>query len=119
MTSDKACVILTFLNKDMRSSQSVRELESELVRMVPSMKSRRLIFDFSGMANASSAIFGLVLQAAIDARAKGVSVGACCMPPTMRKAFELISAKAYVEVFDDARQALLATSGKKRGWWPF
>jgi anti-anti-sigma regulatory factor len=119
MTLDKKCVILTFMNKDMRSTQSIRELESELGRMVPAMRSRRLIFDFSGMSNASSTLFGAVLRSATDARAKGVSVCACSMPPEMCKAFESIGAKTCVEIFGNVEQAIPATSEKRRGWWPF
>ena len=117
--SEQQCTVLKFLNKDLRQPLVVKEMESEMIKMVGFITYKRLVIDFSGVENASSAVFGLVLATAIDAGKKGIAVRVCSLTPVLAKAFELLSARDIVETHADLRAACLTPWDKKKRWWPF
>lgn len=118
--NDLQCTVLTFVNKDLRLPTIVKDMESEMTKVVGFINTPRLVIDFTGVDNASSAVFGLVLAIASDAGAKGISARVCSLAPVMRKAFEMLSAKDLVEVFDNLKIACVTPWDKKKeSWWPF
>jgi anti-anti-sigma regulatory factor len=117
--AEAQCTVVKFLNKDLRQPIVVKEMESEMMKMAEFIKTKRLVIDFAGVDNASSAVFGLVLAASMDAGTKGIVVRVCSLTPVLKKAFELLSAKDIVEIHPDVRAACLTSWDKKKGWWPF
>lgn len=98
----------------------IKDMEFEMVKLAAFVNTRRLVIDFSGVEAASSAVFGLALATAADAEAKGIAVRVCSLSPVMRKAFEMLSEKELVEVFENVRKACTTPwERKKPGWWPF
>ena len=96
-------------------------MESETSKVIPFIKTSRLIVDFTGVEAASSAVFGLVLALAMDAKPKGLATRVCSLSPVMRSAFEMLSEKELIEVFDNLRVACETSWEKKKKplWWPF
>ena len=95
-------------------------MEFEFTKMVGTIKTSHFVIDFSGVESAPSAIFGIVLEAAMNAHNKKIDVRVCSLAPVMRKAFELLGSKEFVEIVDNVHKACTTPWGKKKkNWWPF
>ena len=112
------CMLLTFLETDLRGQAKVQRLEQELGQFAEGVTTERIVVDFRGVEMMPTAVLGILLLLVRQASEKGVKVRFCRMEANVRKAFELIAGRRLVDIHGDRKQAL-TTPWDRKWYWPF
>jgi anti-anti-sigma regulatory factor len=111
--------LLTFREADLRQPHKIDLLRSEFDLALERARGSLIVIDFGVVEHVSSAVLGLVLHLAQQARERSIAVVACEMSPEMERALRTLSPGGEVEVCPSRRDAVEAAAPRKRWWWPF
>lgn len=120
LNREETVAVIHFAHHALVNPRFLQKARKDLELFIGQKKLKVLLIDLSEVDQAGSALFGLILHLAEEGRETGMEMRLCCLQPFVKRAFDLLNAGKYVQIFDDRRTALQVISNEKsRSWWKF
>ena len=110
-------LIVTFSEVRLADDRRIDQLGKDLVSLMRNAVENKMLINFRNVQFMGSAMIGQVISLNKKCKEAGMELRFCSLNKNLREVFELMKLTKLLTVHDDEKEAMIAFSQKKKGWF--